>query len=303
MVPATRPNGKPRVCGVVVTYRPELQALLHLLQAVATQLDDIVIVNNGSDDDLAGLNPPLICEIIHLGDNFGIAKAQNIGIGRARQREADYVLLLDQDSLPASNMVASLLGAMAELQASNVTVAGVGPLYTDERQGGTNAFVYLDGLRLKRRHCPAPDSIVETDFLIASGCLISMPSLDLIGTMVEDLFIDYVDIEWGLRARHMGYRSFGVCSATMTHALGDEWLGFFGRRIPVHSPLRHYYHVRNAIWLCSRRWISLSWKLVLLFRLIQQFIFFSLFARDGLHHAWMMTAGFYDGFTGKMGKK
>ncbi len=41
------------------------------------------------------------------------------------------------------------------------------------------------------------DGFVEADFLIASGCLTPIESFDAIGLLNDDMFIDYVDIEWG----------------------------------------------------------------------------------------------------------
>jgi rhamnosyltransferase len=120
--------------------------------------------------------------------------------------------------------------------------------------------------------------------------------------MEEGLFIDYVDIEWGLRARNLGYRNFGVHAAMMAHSLGDEWIEFRGRRVPVHSPLRHYYHFRNAIWLARRPWIGWPWRVILLQRLILQFLFFGVFAQHRVEHVRKMSLGFWHGLTGKSGR-
>jgi rhamnosyltransferase len=297
------PQGGARICGVVVTYHPDPQALKRLLQAIRPQVNELVVVDNGSGVDVSAIASATHSPVLALGDNYGIARAQNLGIDYARAHGAEYVLLLDQDSLPAADMVPQLLAATVKLQAGGIAVAAVGPRYNDERQGEAAPFVYLKGLSLKRRPCPAPDSVVETDFLIASGCLLPIASLDRIGPMVEKLFIDYVDIEWGLRAKRLCYRSYGVCAAHMEHALGDQWMRYRGRQIPVHSPLRHYYHIRNAIWLGLRPWLPVAWRTVLAWRLIRQFMFFSVFAPDGFQHARMMALGFWHGATNRMGKK
>lgn len=302
MQASTAADHATRVCGVIVTYNPDLQALLRLIEAVRPQLDALVIVDNGKGQGLAPIATEHAGELIPLGDNFGIARAQNRGIDRAMALGATHVLLLDQDSIPAPDMVARLLAAERTLTARGLKVAAVGPSYLDDRQGEAAPFVYLDGFSLKRRGDGGADGIVEADFLIASGCLIARDSLDAIGPMIEEIFIDYVDIEWGLRARERGYHSYGVYGALMHHALGDSWVDFRGRRIPVHSPLRHYYHLRNAIWLARRPWISWRWRLVLAWRVVRQFLFFSFLVPDGAKHARMMARGIWHGLTGRMGK-
>lgn len=303
MTAIAAPGGAASVCGVIVTYNPDKQALDLLLQAVRPQLRDLVVVDNGSRFDFTELLARSPADLIELGDNYGIARAQNVGIARARDLGADYVLLLDQDSVPAPDMVERLIVAIGELQAKGLKVASVGPSYVDQRQGEAAPFIYLDGFSLKRRIATDKAGIVEADFLIASGCLVPVASLDRIGLMVEELFIDYVDIEWGLRARRDGYLSYGVLAARMEHSLGDEWIAFRGRRIPVHSPLRHYYHVRNAVWLARRPWISGRWKVVLAWRLVRQCLFFTFLAPKGASHAKMMALGLWHGLTNRMGRK
>lgn len=292
-----------RVCGVVVTYNPDLSALQSLLASVTPQVSNLIIVDNGSDTDLRSIANQHNVELLALGDNFGIAHAQNAGIAHARDCSAEFVLLLDQDSIPADDMVNLLAAAFSRLEHQGERVAAVGPAYIDHRQGETASFVYLSGLSLKRRPCPDPLTIVEADFLIASGSLLPLSAIDQIGDMIEDMFIDYVDIEWGLRARHQGLLCFGVCGARMEHALGDDWISYRGRQIPSHSPLRHYYHLRNAVWLARKSWLPKAWVFVLLWRTVRQFAFFSIFAPNGLAHARMMTIGIWHGVTGRMGRK
>lgn len=303
MTTSTGSHDAANVCGVIVTYHPSAEMLEALVRAVRPQLSQLVIVDNGSNFDFSTLLAATSTELIELGDNYGIAHAQNVGIDHARSKGAEFVLLMDQDSVPAPDMVNALLDAVRNLTERGHRVAAAGPSYLDQRQGEAAAFVYLDGLKLKRRACTDPNGTVEADFLIASGCLIPMHVLDIVGPMVEELFIDYVDIEWGLRAREKGYLSYGVFPARMQHTLGDEWVDFRDRRIPVHSPLRHYYHARNAIWLCRQTWISNQWRVVLVWRVIRQALFFSVFVPQRLAHARMMALGIWHGVRNRMGRK
>ncbi|UWL60242.1 glycosyltransferase family 2 protein [Brucella pseudintermedia] len=299
-----RGNTNNRVTGIIVTFNPDAEQLRNLISAILPQLDQLLIVDNCSHENLASiLEGRTNIELIVLSQNFGIAKAQNIGIERARILGSNYVLLLDQDSIPAPDMVGELLNVAKTLVAKGVSIAGIGPCYMDPRQGEAAAFVYLDGYRLRRREKPDRDEFVETDFLIASGCLTPIETFTAIGMMEEAMFIDYVDIEWGLRARQQKYYCFGAFNAKMTHSLGDEWKEFRGRRIPLHSPLRHYYHFRNAIWLCRRPWLSFSWKIVLIWRLFRQYLFFTFLVPQGFSHAKMMTLGLWHGIINRMGRK
>ena len=294
----------PRVGCVIVTYRPDHEPLLRQVAAIRPQVDDIVLVDNGDGSGLPAFSDGYGLEIVCLGGNEGIAKAQNVGIRRVRERGATHLLLLDQDSLPATDMVACLAEGLTQLRYAGTAVAAVGPQYSDHRQGTLSPFVYREGLTLKERPTREPQSAtVPTDFLIASGCLIPAEILDTVGNMDETLFIDYVDIEWGLRAQHLGYASYGIPAAKMAHSLGDDWVVYRGRRFPVHSPLRHYYFVRNSLLLVRRPWIGWPWRWILVLRMAKQFVFFSVVVPGKrLANAWMMAKGIWHGVIGRRGK-
>ena len=290
------------VTAIVVTYQPNLEVLSQLLNALVPQVTSVVIVNNSPHCDLAAWakkRDMSAIELIQLGKNLGIAAAQNIGIQWARNRQAEFVLLMDQDSIPAPDMVLKLVSAISK-QASP---AAVGPRYLDERQDNPlSPFVRIRGLRLERCVCTSWDSIIPVDFLISSGSLIPMSVLDKIGNMREDLFIDYVDTEWIWRAQHHGLQSYGVYSAHMLHSLGDNPVNFLGENITLRGSLRHYYMFRNAILLYKEPWIPLNYKMVDGWRLVMKYILYSLLARPRLAHWKMMTLGMWHGMIGRAGE-
>jgi rhamnosyltransferase len=198
-------------------------------------------------------------------------------------------------------MVADLLHAMEVVRPQGRGIAAAGPRYLDERQDNPPPFIRVRGLRLRRLTCPTPETVVEVDYLISSGSLIPRASLEAVGPMAEELFIDYVDIEWGLRARRLGFQCYGVCAARMAHNLGDAPVVFMGRRLPLHSALRHYYHFRNAVWLYRTADFPLQWKFVDGLRLLLKYGFYTLFARPRMEHFLMMSRGVADGLRGRMG--
>lgn len=292
---------------IVVTYQPRKTELNALLAALRPQMARVCVVDNGSTKDPARtIDPQFLadswCELVRLPTNRGVAAAQNIGIARARAAGAAFVVLFDQDSEPAPDMVGRLLAVALRQRAAGVAVAGVGPRYVDARQDNPPPFIRIRGLAVTRQACQSSRASVEVDYLISSGCLIPMATLDAVGPMREDLFIDYVDIEWGLRARAAGFQSFGVCDATMRHALGDAPLVLLGRALPLHSPLRHYYHFRNAVRLYCEPGLPLNWKLADGWRLLLKYGVYSLFARPRRAHWRMMTLGIAHGIMGRMGR-
>jgi rhamnosyltransferase len=290
----------PYVVAIVVTYNPDLDLLAAQLTLLKPQVTSVILVDNGSSSDVADWNSAQqvsATAVIALGDNFGVAAAHNAGIQWARDQNAQYVLLMDQDSLPEADMVQKLISGLV-----GPLSAAAGSRYLDPRQNNPPPFIQVKGLALQRCACAAENSIVPVDYLVSSGCLIPLSVLEKIGDMRDDFFIDYVDIEWGLRARHHGFQSYGVCSARMRHNLGDRPIKFLGKHVPLHSPLRHYYHFRNAVILYKESWVPWNWKLVDGWRLCLKYAFYSIFAKPRSIHFRMMSLGIWHGLLGRCGK-
>jgi rhamnosyltransferase len=294
------------IVSVVVTYNPEPERFNALLSNALPQVSCMVMVDNGSNpaalEWIRQLVVPDRLVLIELGRNLGIAAAQNVGIKFARERRAEFVLLFDHDSIPERQMVKVLRDALVSKVDQGINVAAVGPRYFDERQNNPPPFIEVRGLRVIRHSCADhQDSCVPVSYVIASGSLIPLAILDAVGDMREDLFIDYVDIEWGLRAAAMGYQTFGVCNALMQHDLGDAPLTFMRRSIPLHSPLRHYYLFRNAVLLYQQKNLPWLWKVGDAGRLLLKYGFYALYGQSRVEHIKMMTLGLWHGVRGRAG--
>jgi len=299
-------NTNSPVFAIVITFNPDFFMLSGLIGALLPQVGGVVLVDNGSNpegikiiQDLVDRHP---IDLIFLGKNIGIAAAQNVGIDRLKNLGARYVMLFDHDSKPAENMVNVLLSVLREKECAGDKVAAVGPRYFDPRHNNPPPFIEVKGSRVIRHACNSKEDVVPVSYLIASGSLMSMASLDAVGGMREDLFIDYVDIEWGLRAASKGYSTFGVCAARMEHDLGDLPIKFMGMRIPYHSPLRHYYLFRNAVWLYQQDYLPLQWRIGDAWRLLLKYGFYSLYGKPRMAHFKMMSKGIWHGLTGRVGQ-
>jgi len=296
------------ICAVVVTYRPDLNALGRLLDALVHQVASIVVVDNGSEVDLRAWDnagQSNIDELLLLGENKGIAAAHNVGIQWARNHRAEFVLLMDQDSVPMPDMVVRLRSTYAELEARGVPVAALGPQFRDSDKGSLSQFVKVGILGFTRLACSPASPFVEADIIVSSGSLLPLAATEAVGLMDEGLFIDHVDTEWCLRAKAKGLRIFGVCDAVMTHTLGEQrkkiWF-LRQRSVPFHHPFRYYYMFRNSMLLYRRSYIPRNWKLADIAKCFRVVIFFSLAAPNRFACIKMMALGLVDGLKGVSGK-
>ncbi len=293
-----------QVAAVVVAYRPDSEQLAKVLAAVSPQVGWLVVVDNGGFDSSC-LPSYTTAELIPMGRNAGIAAAQNAGIKHARSSGAHFVLLLDQDSITAPDMVAHLLTTMDELLAEGKKVAACGPRYILADGRGSSGFLSAGSFALREVFPEAGRTSVCCDFLIASGMLIPMEALDVVGGMDDSLFIDHVDTEWCFRAASHGYRCYGVPEALMHHRLGQSCrsvrLGRRERRLPRHPALRYYFIVRNSLLLRRRDYMPPAWRRHDLLRLAGLLFFHGFSPRQGFGVLRMSVGGLADGIRGCSG--
>lgn len=297
----------PNICAIVVTYHPEIAVLNQLLTRLNDQVSNIVIVDNSSNQSqnlkkIKSLDSADY-HYIALDRNMGIAYAQNIGIEWAITHSSDYVLLMDQDSIPERDMVSNLLLPFTAPQNPILNTIAVGPTYVDSRNQSKSSFLGAKlGFPYRFKSC---DTNAQSDsfsavFLISSGSLISIPKLLQIGGMRSNYFIDHVDTEWCLRAKENGFSLIGQASAKMHHSLGDKvkkvwFLGW--RSVSYHSPVRDYYMFRNTLLIIKNTKIPLAWSSFLLLRLIQFAIYFPLLSGQKIKRIKYMLLGIKHGIS------
>ena len=290
-----------RIFAVVVTFRCEWDRLAVQFERLLRQVDRIVWVDNGSGGDLQPWLRQWPADRVHplwLAQNQGIGYAQNRGIEWALEQDATHVLLMDHDSLPAPDMVGLLMAALRD----HPDAAAVGPRYADpRRQSDRTPFFRMEGWSLRWLDCHDPARVWEVDHVIASGCLMPAPALRQVGLLQEDYFIDWVDVEWCLRARDQGFKIYGVCAANLEHRLGDQVARVLGREVPLHAPWRHYYQSRNVVLMLRSTRANVPTKLHHAIQQLKRLVVFSVFVPGRGKYFKMWMKGLLHGMLGRRG--
>ena len=186
------------------TYRP-----LHLL-----------VVDQHSSDD----SPARICaaypevEVLELMQNVGFAAGMNAGIRHALQKGATHLLLLNNDTIVAPEMIAEL---MAQLQ-PGVGLVGPAIFYYDQPQtiwsiGGSIHPLLLEMSGNHGRQRELPKRPVAQDFL--SGCALLLPreTVERVGLWDERFFMYYEDLDYCLRVGKSGLTLILAPAARVWH--------------------------------------------------------------------------------------
>jgi rhamnosyltransferase len=243
------------VVAVVVSYRSD-ERLFRALGALAPQVGRTVVVDNGSDAEAVGRLDALAeasgggITLIRNEENAGLSAAQNQGIRFALEDGADWILLMDDDSIPEPNMVASMLSAHAA-HPEGERIGLVAPLLGDEE--GTlkaRAYVSKHALHFRPVRFGPGDVLDDVAFAMASGSLVKAEVFRDVGLMREDFFVDYIDFEFAFRMRRAGWKLIAVGDARLQHRLGEyEQKTLFGRKFCFnsHSSFRRYHIYRNRL--------------------------------------------------------
>lgn len=238
---------------VIVTYNAKKENLLSLVQKLSDQVFLTIIVDNASSNakeisEAVALVPRT--KFIELDQNYGIAYAQNIGIREGIEQNATHTILFDQDSAITDSFAVDMLEQFLAIQKKE-PIGTLGPTLQDARYGYIYPVIRLSKHGFRKKVIPEPGSknAVEVSCIIASGSLIDNKVFETVGYFNESLFIDYVDTEWCLRCLDKKFKVFVTPQVVMQHEIGDTHISLLRFIIPVHSPWRRYYRVRNGFYL------------------------------------------------------
>lgn len=232
-----------RIGAVIVTYNIGKQ-LIQTVDSITSQVDELVIVDNHSTeetqlvlDDLAAAGK---ISLIRNDDNLGIARALNQGMNWLRDKQVDWILTLDHDSMASPDMIDKLLAVYDELGDDiRPSVAVLAPEIYDQNLGVKTRFV-------------KSGDYARVNNVIQSGALYRLDKWVELGPFDESLFIYFVDDEFNKRVKMNGLSIYMVKSAVLFHEEGKRinknilgWTMVYDQN----SGLAKYYIVRNSIYM------------------------------------------------------
>ena len=143
--------------------------------------------------------------------------------------------------------------------------------------------------------------LVITDLVISSGVTCSIKIFDLIGLFDEDLFIDFVDVDWCLRAKKAGIKIYIVPKAVMKHSIGTNVIKIGPIICVQHSPIRTYYKVRNSFLMLYKS-DKILFSIKSIFIAITHNFLVSIYSNQKKEYFYFYFKGLIHGIRGKNGK-
>jgi len=223
----------------------------------------VIVLDNSSTDgsvDAIYSHFPSV-QIIHLEANRGYAGNNNTGIKTALDLGADWVLVLNEDTIIAPDCLTRLV----EVGERNASIGIVGPLvyHNDEPN-----FIQSAGGRLNKHWIASHigqneydrgqfSKPLEVDWVTGCAIMVRRAVIDQIGMLDERFFYYWEETEWCLRACRQGWTVMHVPRAKIWHK-GVQ-------RDYRPNPSVTYYNTRNRFLMLYKHkapvlaWI-VAWK-------------------------------------------
>jgi GT2 family glycosyltransferase/2-polyprenyl-3-methyl-5-hydroxy-6-metoxy-1,4-benzoquinol methylase len=245
------------VAAAIITYnrgnvlRQSLSALLNQTRP----LDEIIVIDNASSDG----TPEIVAEefpsvrLVRMQENTGAAGGFAAGIREAVERGYEWVWVFNDDDIPESHALETMLDAVGGLP-DRTGIVGCARRSSD---GNCHAL----GARWEHRHIPVEridtsGPPLPLDIVTLSGTLVSAEAVRDSGLPRDNYFMMIEDLEYCLRVRRSGWQVYVVPQPLTTSLnMGSEGSS---------PPWRGYYQTRNqlAMSLQRRSAQELFWWLV-----------------------------------------
>jgi len=298
------------IASVTVLYNGARVLRRHLdsLKEQSRKIDEIIVVNNASNDEslelLAQFYPEV--KVLDLSRNSGVGGGLAAGLDYAAMvKKHDWVWLFDQDSVPSRDGLELLLAARGRLDDPEENVAILSSVCVHpETKMTCPGLSWRGGLLLPVREEDEARPVTFVDSVITSGSLIRRSAVEAVGLPRSDFFMDFVDYEHCLRLRRHGFRIAVVHESVNHHTLGDpKKFNVLGRAKywPDHVPWREYYMTRNEIFTIWQYYPQWKIKGLTLYRLARHALVLLLFGERKLACLAMMWRGYRDGRVGRLG--
>jgi len=248
----------PLVIFVVLNFNRRedtLQCISSLAQNTYKNQKIILLDNSSTDGSVKAVEArfPEV-QIIRLQQNLGYAGNNNVGIDEAMRQGAEWIFVLNEDTVLAPDCVAQLVS----VGEGDPTIGIVGPMvyHHDEPEiiqsagGKMDKYFRAEHLgqnQVDRGQYPQPHLV---EWISGCGIMVRRAVIDQIGTIDARFFYYAEEFEWCIRASEVGWKIVHIPQAKLWHK---------GVQRNYHpKPSLMYYFTRNRLLLLSKHRAPLS---------------------------------------------
>lgn len=268
-----------KIVAITINYKnPDMT--LHCIQSFLehdNSIDEVIIVNN-DDVDFPVISNKYKKNIhtINNHKNVGFAGGVNIGIDYALKNGADYILLINNDTIISKPICHDLLACFQEKKDAGI----VGPSIRFVKNGQTlydlGGYISLFWGRTYHDEVTICEDEPIREVTYMSGCcmLIKKEVFAYVKSFDESYFLYYEDVDFCLRASSFGFKIYVVPSCVIDHQLS--------KTVGKLSKTAVYHQTRSALIFAKKR-LGIQKIMFLFFILAQSFLFLKKDFKNGIY--------------------
>ncbi len=254
-----------RLAVVILNWngREDTLSCLSTLDADVRRGVRVVVVDNGSKDRSASAVRRLFprVKVIQNGENLGYAGGNNAGLRWALASGYEWVLLLNNDTIPPRTMIADLM----EYATEHPELGAIQPLLVSAANRGRvdSAGHYLHrcpgivDLLMEQPISTVPSRPTPVFGACGAAALLRVSALQKVGLLDEDLFVLAEDVDLMFRLRLAGEDVHLLPSVRVAHKRGVSG----GSADPEAARRRKFWLQRNSLALALSYW-PLKWLIL-----------------------------------------
>jgi GT2 family glycosyltransferase len=255
---------KRKIFVIIVNWNGQRDTLtcLESLQQINTESSElsIIVVDNGSSDDSVKViqkTYPRVT-VLSTGRNLGFTGGNNIGIDYALSHSADFVWLLNNDTIVDKNVLLFIsvfddpsIGACGnkiyfakdhEYHHDRYTNAQRGHViwYAGGKVDWENMYASHRGVdEVDHGQYNHPE---ETQFITGCSFVVRSSVIKKVGKLDDRFYLYLEDLDWSLRIQHAGWKTYYAPMSIVWHVNA----GSSGR---PGNQLHEYYFTRNRLFV------------------------------------------------------
>jgi GT2 family glycosyltransferase len=298
----------PLIYVIVLSWngKDDTMGCLSSLESAVSDRVRVLVVDNASTDgtyEAVRENFPW-AEILRNEENLGFPGGNNVGIRYALEEGAEYVVLLNNDTVVDREFVAALLEAAKTDPRAGFLSSKI--YYFDPPDvlwfaGGKFSVATGRSLHIGygEKDTGQYDEIREIERSCGCSMMVTRRLLEEVGLMEEKLFLYGEEVEWMLRALKKGFRALFVPGSKVWHKVSVKSEG-------ERSGRSYYYAARNTLYILKTnapyRFFLFNWTRALVVVIL---FFLSIFRLNMLKWPSIrsIAIGAFDYVRGNMGKR
>lgn len=299
----------PKVSIIILNWNglEDTAECLESLKKVTYPNYEVIVVDNASQGDDVRILREEFGDYIHVivnDRNYGFAEGSNVGIRYALDSNADYVLLLNNDTVVHPDFLSELV--KDALVDKSIGIVGPTMYYYDQPEKACTSAYFVDywagNLFARRRgqlDTEQVEDTVEVDCVSGFCILISQDVLLSAGLLDPRFFFGYDDVDICIRAAKRGFRVLLVPRSKVWHKISTR-LAFREKKSSSYA-LYADSLVRSRFLLMRKHWSKPQFVVSSLCYIAswpKLFVDYLLYYRQ-----WGMLRGFIRGVLGSVRRK